>query len=1488
MQEPNETFSIHLSNPTGGASLGTQQRTIVTIIDDDSDKTCSENVGISLGANDLQTNVGVAGQSFLFDLYANTCSGSTSAKGDDEFKVVARKLASESSPLGSDVIDATGSCTLSLENVYTCEVNATTSGTYELDVHQLIPGGLRGYYFTDNFFDKSILDVTRTDAVVNFTWATGPVTTFGRDFVSVRWEGYVRPNFSETYTFWLDVDDHARLWIDGHLLIDWWTFPHASSMLRADHVLSEFETHEIILEYRDLLGNATARLLWSSENTPITTIPSSSLFYKEQVRDSPFEYFVLPAATHASQSEVVDHAVHRSIAGTHHSFSIVPKDAFANFCGSSGISNDEMHRNTFRASAVLLDTPTTEGDVTINIDISYDVDSGYFSASYTPRVSGNYQLNVYHEANGESKPVRGSPFILDVLSGKTFAPECIAVSPVLSDGVAVAGNNVTVTLFAFDENRNPRDIGGDDWEVTVKSTLTNDYQYGTVQDHGNGTYSLYLVPLIAGPNDLSIVLNDSHIEGSSFRINVKHGIAVGQSSFVVSEEEVLTMTAMTTSTVTIQLADEWGNKAITESNLSLVSVQSESIDEGATIISYLGSGKYEISVVPVLSGDVKLNILVNGLDINGSPFSVSVYPGEFYAETSAATGVGLSTAVAGVESSFVVQSKDAGGNNKVQDEALLNVTLTLVERAIIPSGMLMYAANVTDEVVVEGRVSFVDDGQYLIHYTCFEAGVYDLTISDYQGKNIAGSPFKIHVSPGPLSGDHSIITGDGTFKGVAGRISDIKVFPRDANQNFIFDSQESLEISLTLQSRHQSKWEEGDTSPAVEHNIQQVASASSDGAFQLGFITDHAGVYTLDVTTFLEGGLKASYYSSPDFSPEHLVFSSIEAVIDTDFDALSLHCHENTSCISLSDMSGPYHIGAKWNGKLRAPSQEVYQIIVECNDGGHVRISIDTTHLAWQSCWPHATISTLLLTTEVDFAFQYKNYEGIQPFVKLKWASPSIGSVVTIPSSHLLHRHDIGDFLFPHIYPNSVYAPLSNAIGDSLHHAVAGVEQEFIVEGRDRYGNLLLSGDALVVSRGESRFSQSNDVDFAFETSVIDNGNGTFTVQYSANKSGEYLLSVQVSETGTAQPLSHVNGSPFFLKVHPASSHPETSMLTMENNGYEIVVGSPFHAKLQTSDFYGNIRSRGGDKIVSNLYDTEIPIEKYNCQVDDDDSGNYPIECPSPWKAGAYLLDVSILNNFGVAEPLTSGPFNVTLVPADANAATSSILAGGTPITTDSGLSSTHFDGEAGVWSSFLLRSKDIFGNPLATGGNHFFTQVDGNNEAEVQVFDQGNNGEYIVAYKVTEASTYNFDIEMATGLGLVAKYKLTGSGSTITIVDDQIDFDVWELDEAISNISWTGYVTFPHSGNFDFELTGVEGDWTLHVGQYLVVASRNGSYIGTFDAMENVLYEMKIDYSPDNHRLLLKMYWSSTKIPREIVPQSQLFNSTQPIHGSPFTLTIS
>lgn len=81
--------------------------------------------------------------------------------------------------------------------------------------------------------------------------------------------------------------------------------------------------------------------------------------------------------------------------------------------------------------------------------------------------------------------------------------------------------------------------------------------------------------------------------------------------------------------------------------------------------------------------------------------------------------------------------------------------------------------------------------------------------------------------------------------------------------------------------------------------------------------------------------------------------------------------------------------------------------------------------------------------------------------------------------------------------------------------------------------------------------------------------------------------------------------------------------------------------------------------------------------------------------------------------------------------------------------------------------------------------------------------------------------------------------------VDEQIQFDIRSLsDRLFSNIRWAGYIEFPHSSIYEFDVTGVEGHFKLWVGDGMIVDTENESAYGSFRAIENVLYDIKIEYS--------------------------------------------
>jgi hypothetical protein len=522
----------------------------VTIIDDDDDRTCTSETRV--GQNDTDLGVIVAGTSLQFTVYAVSCTGEPQTSGGDMYKAVARKIMANTEEMSQVVVPLfVGTFSDNGDGTYQGTVNVTTTGHYELDVYHLIAGGLSGSYYTDAFQQE--LDLVRTDATVNFTFGTGPIATFARDFVSVRWEGVVIPQFSETYTFWLDIDEHARLWIDDELVIDWWTFSASSHMLQADCELSALTAHDIILEYRDIAGNATARLLWSSENTPMSTIPSSRLFYKERI--GTYGFTVHPASVDAHTSLASGRGVRSGIAGKDLSFAITPNDKYGNFRGwpKELLRGDKRHLDHFQSTAILLNSEV--GEVYVPVNIFYNETSSNYQASYTPVVSGLYQLNVTVDSgpgSTDAKHIYGSPFIVDVLPGATFAPQSLAhggyghcpAEFVECSGMhhGMAGLNSTFIIDAYDLHGNKRLVGGDQWSVTVSSVDDySDYHYGFVEDHMNGTYTATIIPRRSGLNELRVKLNGVNIRGSPFQMLVVANANVGAASFV---QEGMVVTAL--------------------------------------------------------------------------------------------------------------------------------------------------------------------------------------------------------------------------------------------------------------------------------------------------------------------------------------------------------------------------------------------------------------------------------------------------------------------------------------------------------------------------------------------------------------------------------------------------------------------------------------------------------------------------------------------------------------------------------------------------------------------------------------------------------------------------------------------------------------------------------------------------------------------------------------------------------------------------------
>lgn len=155
---------------------------------------------------------------------------------------------------------------------------------------------------TDYVLTNTDLALARVDPKVDFTknnadsyykWGTiAPDEKVNADYYSVIWSGYVKPKYSENYTFYTNTDDGVKLWIDidrdgsfedGERLINNWT-KHSETQNNTKVIsLQKDLKYKIKMEYFENQVDATAQLLWKSTTQNKEIIPTTQLFVDDAV-----------------------------------------------------------------------------------------------------------------------------------------------------------------------------------------------------------------------------------------------------------------------------------------------------------------------------------------------------------------------------------------------------------------------------------------------------------------------------------------------------------------------------------------------------------------------------------------------------------------------------------------------------------------------------------------------------------------------------------------------------------------------------------------------------------------------------------------------------------------------------------------------------------------------------------------------------------------------------------------------------------------------------------------------------------------------------------------------------------------------------------------------------------------------------------------------------------------------------------------------------
>ena len=422
--EENEVFQVVLEVPEGGGSVGAQFRANVTIIDDD----------LSLVNNKLSkvldnTTQARAGDPFTIYVQAVAATGIPMTMGGNIFYA----LVENDLNIWTDPNTPTNSQRNSLRQV--CSVTdfgngtyAITSsgiqeqGNYQLRVWVAFPNSIKGEYFYDAFFDR--LAVQRLDHVVNFTWGTGRLIPRGSDYISIRWSGLILSNEAGYYRFKVEADDNARLWINGDLLLDHWHEQYASLEPSRLVYFSANSLQEVVLEYREVRGEAHARLLWSIGNSAMQVVPQQNLLSLFEVDRSPVKVRITSAETSAAKTECTGDGLYSATARRRSYFSFCPRDIYRNmrnddslyylstqiFGSLLSITNPLLHRGV--------------GAETITPILTFNFNTLCFDGSYTPEMAGDYLLNIFYRTwrDDPIQPVAGSPFTVTVVPDKMSGP----------------------------------------------------------------------------------------------------------------------------------------------------------------------------------------------------------------------------------------------------------------------------------------------------------------------------------------------------------------------------------------------------------------------------------------------------------------------------------------------------------------------------------------------------------------------------------------------------------------------------------------------------------------------------------------------------------------------------------------------------------------------------------------------------------------------------------------------------------------------------------------------------------------------------------------------------------------------------------------------------------------------------------------------------------------------------------------------------------
>ncbi|WP_411553150.1 invasin domain 3-containing protein [Paenibacillus lautus] len=500
--------------------------------------------------------------------------------------------------------------------------------------------------------------------------------------------------------------------------------------------------------------------------------------------------------------------------------------------------------------------PVTQGGDAVSVETS-----GGTLSSVTDRGNGTYTATV------KAPTTAGKAIVMAELNGKTVtqtadiafvAGAASSATSLLTAGTSAlpadGASTTALTVELKDVHGNNLTSGGD--RVSLSTTAGS---IGAVTDHGDGTYSAVLTaPTVAGPATITATVNGAKLLQTA-SADFAPGAASARESMLTAASPAMPADGASTTTVTLQLKDAFGNELKTGGDTVVFTTTSGTLGS----VQDHGDGTYSAMLTAgTVSGSAVVSGAVNGVPLE-HPVSVDLLAGAASAAESLIETDSKAITVGGSTSTVVtIRLKDAFGNAVTAggDKVLLQTT----------AGTL-------------GPATDHHDGTYTSILTAGTAAgeaVITGTVNDVPLAHTASVQFM----PGPasadqtiLSADRAVVTADGLSR------SNVTVQLKDAYGNELRSDAGSLQLKLasTLGLLTEPKYE-------------------ADGRYTAGVASNTAG--TAVITGTLDG-IRIASAVTVSFEPGEP--SPLASTVDADRTGLTADGMQSAQItVQLKDAAG--------------------------------------------------------------------------------------------------------------------------------------------------------------------------------------------------------------------------------------------------------------------------------------------------------------------------------------------------------------------------------------------------------------------------------------------------------------------------------------------------------------------------------------------------------------------------------------------------------